>query len=178
LLQDWRAGSTNAGHRLMEVVYDDLRQLAHVYMRRERRDHMLQPTALVHEVYLRLFAGSAASFQDRTHLLAVAARQLRRVLVNNARDLHALKRGGDAIQLSLDDLHGFGQQPQDVLDLHMALERLAGLDARAAEVVELRYFGGLSEAETAEALRVSVATVKRDWNFARTWLLRHLTTKT
>jgi RNA polymerase sigma factor (TIGR02999 family) len=107
-------------------------------------------------------------------LLAVAARQLRRVLVNHARDLHALKRGGEAIKLSLDDLHAFGQQPQDVLDLDMALARLAELDPRAAEVVELRYFGGLSEPETAEALQMSVATVKRDWNFARTWLLRHL----
>ena len=95
--------------------------------------------------------------------------------MNHARDLHALKRGGDAIKLSVDDLHTFGQQPQDVLDLDIALARLAELDLRAAEVVELRYFGGLSEAETAEALQVSVATVKRDWNFARTWLLRRLT---
>ena len=114
------------------------------------------------------------SIQDRTHLLAVAARQVRRILVNHARDLHALKRGGDAIKLSLDDLHAFGRQPQDVLDLDMALERLVELDARAAEVVELRYFGGLSETETAEAMQVSVATIKRDWNFARTWLLRRL----
>jgi hypothetical protein len=96
LLQEWRAGNANTGERLIEAIYDDLRQLAHVYMRRERRDHTPQATALVHEVYLRLFAGSAVSIRDRTHLLAVAARQVRRILVNHARGLHALKRGGEA----------------------------------------------------------------------------------
>ena len=174
LLEGWRNGGDEARDRLMELVYDDLRQLAHARMRAERRDHTLDATALVHEVYLRLFGGSPIELNDRSHLLAVAARQLRRVLVNHARDLHAAKRGGDAARVTLQDFHAFGQQPPELMHLDSALTRLAEVDARTAQVVELRYFGGLSELETAEALGISVSTVKRDWKFARVWLLRQL----
>jgi RNA polymerase sigma factor (TIGR02999 family) len=174
LLEDWRNGRGSARDRLAELVYDDLRQLAHARMRHERHDHTLDATALVHEVYLRLFGGTAIDLKDRTHLLAVAARQLRRVLVNHARDLNAAKRGGDAVRVTLNDFHAFGQRPPELMELDMALTQLSEVDARAAQVVELRYFGGLSEPETAEALGISVSTVKRDWQFARVWLLRQL----
>jgi RNA polymerase sigma factor (TIGR02999 family) len=174
LLQHWRGGSSDAGRRVFELVYDDLREIAGRYMRSERPDHTLQPTALVHELCVRLLSGHPIDLQDRAHFLAVAARQLRRLLVNHARDLKAAKRGGAAAKLSIDDLQSFGQAPHDVLDLDMALSRLDKVDKRAAEVIELRYFGGLTEAETAEALGISVASIKRDWTFARTWLLRDL----
>ena len=174
LLDAWRQGDIAARERVFELMYADLRRIAAAHMRRERPDHTLQATALVHEVYLRLFSRSAVDFKDRAHLLAVAARQVRRILLNHARDLHAAKRGGDAIKLSLEDLHEFGRQPHDLLLLDVVLKRLAHVDPRAAETVELRYFGGLTEAETAEVLGTSVATVKRDWNFARVWLLRQL----
>lgn len=173
LLRRWRGGADDARDRLMELVYDDLRQLARARMRRERGDHTLDATALVHEVYLRLFGGTAVDLNDRTHLLAVAATQLRRVLVNHARDLHAAKRGGNAARVTLNERHGFGQAPE-VVRLDGVLTRLAELDPRAARVVELRYFGGLSESETAEALGISISTVKRDWQFARVWLLKQL----
>lgn len=175
LLERWRNGGADGAHdRLIELVYDDLRQLARARMRHERGDHTLDATALVHEVYLRLFGGTAIDLNDRTHLLALAAKQLRRVLVNHARDLRAAKRGGDAPRVTLHDFHGLAHQQPEVLALDLALSRLAEVDARAAQVVELRYFGGLSEAETAEALEISVSTVKRDWQFARIWLLRQL----
>jgi hypothetical protein len=123
---------------------------------------------------MRFISGCLPDLRPAFRIELTCSRLQPGILVNHARDLHALKRGGDAIKLSLGDLHAFGQQPQDVLDLNMALERLAELDPRAAEVVELRYFGGLSEPETAEAMQISLAMVKRDWNFARTWLLRRL----
>ncbi|MBV8892327.1 MAG: sigma-70 family RNA polymerase sigma factor [Acidobacteria bacterium] len=175
LLHDWRAGDKEAANRLMELVYGELHQIASREMRREHGAHTLQTTALVHEVYLRLGRGSTIDWKDRSHFFAVAARQLRRVLVDHARRSRAEKRGGGATKLSLLDLDAPTVMIDDgLLALHEALERLEALDARAAKVIELRFFGGLSEAETAEALDISLATLKRDWDFARTWLTAQL----
>lgn len=161
----------------MELVYDELHQIATREMRREHGEHTLQATALVHEVYLRL-CGEAAppvDFQDRSHFFAVAARQLRRVLVDHARRVNSHKRGGDVVKLSLLESDGAGVALDErLLAVDQALERLDALDARAAKVVELRFYGGLSESATAEALGISVATMKRDWDFARTWLTAQL----
>jgi RNA polymerase sigma factor (TIGR02999 family) len=160
---------------LIAAVYEELRRLAAYHMRGERPDHTLQPTALVHEVFLRLFQGEPAQWQNRTHFFAIAGQQLRRVLVNHARDRRAEKRGGRRIKLTLSHAEGAAQShEQDLLELDDALNKLEQFDARAARVIELRFFAGLTEAETAEALGVSVATLKRDWAFGRAWLLRHL----
>lgn len=175
LLAQWRLGDPAAGERLMQRVYQELRSLAAYYLRQERPDHTLQPTALVHEMYLRLMASPPAAWQDRAHFFAVAARQLRRVLVNYARDRQAGKRGGKQFKLALSDVHGLAEpQNEDFRMVDEALERLEKLDHRSAQVVELRFFGGLKEAEIAEVLGISVATVKRDWDFARAWLIQSL----
>jgi RNA polymerase sigma factor (TIGR02999 family) len=175
LLAGWRAGDQHAAEKLAGTVYDEMRRLAARYMRNERPDHTLQATALVHEMYLKLFAGEPVEWQNRAHFFAVAAQQLRRILVNHARDRQAGKRGGKRVRLSLTDVNGVAQPcDQDVLNLDEALSRLEKLDERAARVVELRFFGGLTEVEAAEALQISVATLKRDWAFARAWLLREL----
>jgi RNA polymerase sigma-70 factor (ECF subfamily) len=175
LLTHWRQGDQSAADRLASTVYDELRRLAAHYMRAERADHTLDPTALVHEMYLKLIASEPVAWQNRAHFFAVAAQQLRRILVNHARDRHAAKRGGKRVKLSLSYLHGVAQPcEQDLLDLEDALERLEQLDPRVARVIELRFFAGLTEEESAEALGISVATLKRDWIFGRAWLLRHL----
>jgi len=176
LLSQWRDGSQDAGTELMNVVYSELRQLAASYMRRERPDHTLAPTALVHEAYVRLSGGAEIDWQDRGHFFAVFAQQMRRVLVDHARSVRSEKRWGGLEKRPLTgaDVGALPFESVDVLALHEALERLAALDARAAEVVELRYFGGLTERETAETLHLSTATIKRDWDFARTWLLSQL----
>ena len=176
LLSQWRAGSEEAGTELMNVVYGELRRLAASYMRRERPEHTLAPTALVNEAFLRLSGGAEIDWQNRGHFFAVFAQQMRRVLVDHARSVRSEKRWGG---LARQPLAGANEadllfQPLDVLALNEALERLAALDERAAQVVELRYFGGLTERETAETLHVSTATIKRDWDFARTWLLSRL----
>lgn len=159
----------------MTTVYDELRRLAAHYMRQERPDHTLQATALVHELYLRLFQSEPVEWQNRAHFFAVAAQALRRILVNHARDRQAQKRGGKQVRLSLTDVNGLAEPAEhDLLEIEEALARLEQLDPRAARVVELRFFAGLTEAEAAEALGVSVATLKRDWAFGRAWLLRHL----
>jgi RNA polymerase sigma factor (TIGR02999 family) len=159
----------------MELVYDDLHKIAAREMRRERGEHTLQTTALVHETYLRLCSSSPPQWNDRAHFFAVAAQQIRRVLVDHARRLQAEKRGGEQVNLSLWDSDGpichFNEQ---FLSLNEALDVLETLDARAAKVIELRFFGGLSEAEAAAVLGVSVATLKRDWDFARSWLAARL----
>jgi RNA polymerase sigma factor (TIGR02999 family) len=163
----------------MPLVYDELRRLAASYIRRERPGQTLQATALVHEAYVRLIGEKAHNWQNRTHFLAIAALSMRQILVQRARARKAAKRGGDPERITLDEqllpAKAGGHAPEvDLVALDAALEKLAALDARQAKVVELRYFGGLSVEETADALGISPATVKRDWTFARAWLKREL----
>jgi len=175
LIRFWREGDSEAGWRLAELMYEDFRQLARGYMRTERPNHTLQPTALVNEMFIRVFAGASLQVTDRRHLLAIAARQFRRILINYARDGRTSKRGSGASKLSLAELGDLpGREAPDLVELDVSLEVLQKLDPRAEQVVTLRYFAGLTEAETAETLGVSIASIKRDWDFARTWLLREL----
>ncbi|MCP3961618.1 MAG: sigma-70 family RNA polymerase sigma factor [bacterium] len=174
LLHAWREGDPDALERLTPLVYQELRRLAHNYMRGEREGHMLQTTALVHEAYLRL-VDLELGFQDRVHFFAVSARLMRRVLVDLARERKAAKRGGEAVVLPLEEGLVATKMPgSDVLALDLALEQLASFDARKARVVELRVFGGLTIDETAEVLEVSHATVERDLKLAKAWLARSL----
>lgn len=162
--------------RQIEDVYAELRRLAAGYLRRERA-RSVQATELVHEAYLRLAAGRPAAFQNRAHFIALAAIAMRRLLVERARRRGAAKRGGANVQVTLDETLLAGQSPEDALDLvaiDRALTKLADLDPQQARIVELRFFGGLSVEETAEALAISPATVKRHWAVARAWLLREL----
>jgi len=169
-------GDERAAGDLMPLVYQELRGLAEAYLRRERPGHTLQPTALVHEAYLRLVDQTRVRWQDRTHFFAVAATSMRRILINHARDRARLKRGGGARRVSLSELTEPGAMSDGaLLELDDALTRLGELDARKARVVEHRYFAGLGVEETAALLGVSPATVKRDWEFARAWLLREIT---
>jgi RNA polymerase sigma-70 factor, ECF subfamily len=175
MLSAWGAGGQDAGNELIGIVYQELRRLAAFYLQTERRDHTLQPTELVHELYLKLFSSQPLQLQDREHFLALAARQLRRIVVDYARNKHAQKRGGLMDKISLDDALPFAV-PTDsrVVGLDEALQRLEKLDPRSAQVVELRFFGGLTEDEVAKTLSISPATVKRDWDFARSWLLSQM----
>ena len=162
-------------NELFPLVYAELRRIAAREMRRERPGRTLQTTALVHEAYLRLLKDASLSFESRAHFLGIAARAMREILIEHARGRGARKRGGGAVRLTLDDLTASVAAPAvDVLALNEALERLARLDERHARVVELRYFGGLSVEETAAALDLSPATVKRAWTLARAWLYREL----
>ena len=176
----WRSGDASALDDLLPRVYDELRALADAYMRRERAGHTLQPTALVHEAFLRLLRLPPGSVQNRVHFFALAAQAMRRILADHARRHRAAKRGGSAVRVPLELVEGApalgAAAPSEVAadDLDAALEDLAKLDARQARVVELRFFGGLSIEETAEVLAVSSATVKRDWLVARAWLHREL----
>jgi RNA polymerase sigma factor (TIGR02999 family) len=175
LLKKWRQGDDKAGENVMELAYNELRRLAAYHLRGERKNHTLSATALVNEMYLRLAVSEPVDWQDRAHFFAVAARQLRRILVNYGRDRQAQKRGGKQVKLALTDIGELAQAPdQDVIVLDEALTKLGTLDPRAAQVVELRYFGGLTEAEAAEVLGVSIATLKRDWVWARAWLTANL----
>jgi RNA polymerase sigma factor (TIGR02999 family) len=175
LLAGWRSGDQQAAGRLFEAVYDELRSLAAHYLRSERQGHTLPPTAVVNEAFLRLSQSAPVQWQDRAHFFAIAARQLRRVLVNYARDRHAEKRGGDRVRLALTEVNGLSApEEKDLLDLDRALTSLEEEDERAARVIELRFFGGLTEEEAAEAIGISTATLKRDWAFGRAWLIRHL----
>jgi RNA polymerase sigma factor (TIGR02999 family) len=168
-------GDRDAASRFLPLVYDELRRLAGHYMRHERRDHTLEPTALVHEAYLRLIDGPQVDFAGKTHFFALAAKQMRRVLVEYARARKAAKRGGGARKLTLDDTLAVTQDGLlDMLALDEALERLARESPRQSRVVELRFFGGLSLTETADVLDVSEGTVKGDWRVARAWLFRDL----
>jgi RNA polymerase sigma factor (TIGR02999 family) len=174
-LSAWGEGDQTAGNELMVIVYQELRRLAAYYLQSERGDHTLQPTALVHELYLKLFSTEPVQLHDREHFLAVAARQLRHIVVDYARNKNAQKRGGPQATISLDEAHGLAV-PTDgrVLDLDRALGRLETMDSRAAQVVELRFFGGLTDEEAGKTLGISSATVKRDWDFARSWLLNQM----
>jgi RNA polymerase sigma factor (TIGR02999 family) len=174
LLQDWRRGDRAALDRLTPLVYEELRALARRHLRGERHRLTLQPTALVHEAYLRL-VGSGVPWEDRAHFFGVASRLMRQVLVDHARARQAKKRGGEATRVELTGVDPSSSLPAvDVLALHEALDRLAAIDATSERIVEMRYFGGLTVEETAEALSISPATVKRDWSAARAWLLREI----
>ena len=175
LLVAWRQGDEAARDRLMATVYAELRRRAGGFLRRERPGHALQATALVHEAYLRLVDQDRVVWQNRAHFLAVAAQLMRRILVDHARAEQAGKRGGARQRVTLSEGHAVQEAKElDVLALEDALEELAALDPQQARVVEMRYFGGLSIEETAEALGISPATVKRDWALARAWLYRRL----
>ena len=175
ILLEWRSGNEEALKQLMPVVYDELRRLAGRYMRSERREHTLQPTALVNEAYIRLVE-MKVSWQDRAHFFAVAARLMRRLLVDHARANQRAKREGNVVaKLSLDDAAEVSCGPvSSVIAVDEALTRLAEFDPRKSEILELRYFGGLSNEEVAEALGVSRATVQRDLRLAKAWLTREL----
>ena len=170
-----RQGERSALEELVTLLYPELRRRAAQYLRRERRGHTLQPTALVNEAYLRLFRADELEWNDRAHFLAAMAQQMRRILVDYARARHAHKRPGAQVRVELQDVADLQHsQPIDLLAIDQALTRLAAADPRASRVVELRFFGGLMETETAEVLGISIATVKRDWLFARAWLLNRL----
>ena len=175
LLLAWRLGEESALEKLTPLVYEQLRRLAHRYMRGERAAHTLQTTALVNEAYLRLIDGQQVKWQDRAHFFAVSARLMRRILVDWARTREAQKRGGEPQRVTLDEAllvaRGHGE---DLLALDEALQKLASVDVRKSQVVEMRFFGGLSVEETAEVLNVSLDTVLRDWRLAKLWLLQEL----
>jgi RNA polymerase sigma factor (TIGR02999 family) len=177
LLTAWQTGDPGALERLVPFVYDELRRVARARLRAERADHVLQTTALVHEAYLRLLDIDHMSVRNRAHLMALAARLMRQILVDYARRKNARKRGGSVAVLPLDEAAGAAacEPPTlDVLALNEALDELGTFDARLCKVVEIKFFGGLSIAETAEALGVSTATVERDWTVARAWLHQRL----
>lgn len=177
LLADWSEGDKAALGELTPLVYEELRRLAHHFMSGQRPDHTLQTTALVSEAYLRLADQTSPSWQNRAHFFAVAARAMRQILVNYAKSNRALKRGGGALKIELDEAAlASPEQSAEIVDLHEALERLATLDARKAQVVELKYFGGLNHDEIAEVMKVSAVTVRRDWVFAKAWLHNELHT--
>ncbi len=176
LLTAWRKGDESALNSIVPLVYEELRLLARRQLRGERIGHTLQPTALVHEAFARLVDQSQVEWQCRSHFLAVAAKTMRRVLVDYSRRRFAARRGGQGIRITLDDSVAVAErQNVDVIALDDALNGLSRLDTRQGRIVELRYFAGLSIAETAEALGVSPATVKREWAVARAWLYRAMT---
>ena len=176
LLKAWGSGDLAARDRLIPLVYEELRRRARAYLRREAAGHALQPTALVHETYLRLIDQDRVAWENRAHFYGVAAQMMRRVLVDHARARKTQKRSGQWARVSLLD-HVVAEQPRDVelLDLDAALTELAAFDNRKSQVAELRFFGGLSLEETGEVLKISVATVEREWQAARAWLYSRLT---
>lgn len=176
LLVRWRGGDREALEQLMPLVYEELRRLAHYYLSRERTDHTLQSTALVHEAYLRLTGPNSPQWQNRAHFFGIAAHVMRQILVEYARARGAAKRGGQAVTLTLDDAMSYPHQSEvDVVALDNALAELSELDAQQGRIVELRFFAGLTIEDTAEVLGISPATVKRDWVTARAWLFRAMT---
>lgn len=172
LLRRWQQGDSAAFDEVMRFVYADLRRRARAYLRRERDGHTLEPTGLVHEAFLKLVNKREIEWHDRDHFIAVAAQAMRRILVDHARTRTRAKRGGAREDLALDELpvEASAGAPVDLLALDEALERLASFDPRAAKIVELKYFGGMTLDETAAVLGVSEATVKREWQIARSWL--------
>lgn len=175
LLRAWSSGDEAALQRLTPLVHEELHRIARRYMRREGRGHILQTTALVNEAYLRLVDWKHVEWQNRAHFFAVSAQIMRRILVDFARNRHYLKRGGGAIQVSLPEAATVpSEQGTDLVALDEALNALAVVDDRKSRVVEMRFFGGLTVAETAEVLKVSPETVIRDWNLAKVWLMREL----
>ena len=179
LLQAWGHGDEHARDALVPIVYRELRRRAGAYLRRERADHTLQATALVHEVFIRLVDQDRVEWHGRAHFFAIAAQLMRRILVDHARERQAAKRLGGVVRVELDDQVATVAAPDvEVLSLDRALDDLAALDPRQAHIVELRYFGGLSEQEVGAVLSLSRATVTREWQSARAWLYRRLTSGT
>ncbi len=178
LLREWSSGNQEALEKLLPLVYDELRRQAGGFFLRERGDHTLQPTALVHEAYLRLVGQNAIDWKDRTHFFGIAGRTMRQVLVDHARARNAEKRGGGRVQVGLDVADAAGAaapvRAMDLLDLDRALSRLAAFDERQARLAELRLFAGLTIEESAEALQISHATVSREWRHAEAWLQREM----
>jgi RNA polymerase sigma factor (TIGR02999 family) len=177
ILKELTAGDSRAASRLLPLVYEELRRLAGAYLASERRDHTLQATALVHEAFLRLVGSENARWESRAHFYRVAAMAMRRVLVNHARDRARLKRGGgEGRRVSLDGLEDadLPMAPEDLLALDEALDRLAEIDERKVQIVQLRYFGGFTVEQVAQILEISPAQVKRDWTTARAFLRREL----
>ena len=179
LLQAWSGGKREALDDLLPLVYDELHRQAHRFLRRERRNHTLQTTALIHEVYLKLVDQARVSWQNREHFFAVSANVMRQILVNYANARQRKKRGGSAEKLDFDEslLIVVKKSDVDLLGLDEALTRLGKMDKQQEQIVELRYFGGLTIEETAEALGVSPATIKRDWRMTKAWLHRELSGK-
>jgi RNA polymerase sigma factor (TIGR02999 family) len=175
LLKEWSEGDQEILDQLMPLVYEELRRQAARYLRKERPNHTLQTTALIHEAYLKLI-GQEVSWQNRAHFFAIAAQAMRRILVDHAKTRHREKRGGAAENLALEEAVyvGVSQKSVDLVNLDEALNRLAKLDPRQARIVELRYFSGLSIDETAEIIGVSNATVRNDWNMAKAWLKQEI----
>jgi RNA polymerase sigma factor (TIGR02999 family) len=175
-LDEVREGRRDALDALAPLVYDELRHVAHAYMARERRSRTLQSTALVNEAFLRLLQERHVAWQNRAHFCAIAANAMRQILIERARARRAQKRGGDPLRVTLDEVHVPPTPPGsiDVLALHEALERLAAADPRRAEIVHLKYFGGMTIEEIAEVLGISPATVKRGWVLAKAWVKREL----
>ena len=175
LLVAWRNGDALALDRLMPLVHRELKRIARNYMRRQRVGHTLQTTALVNEAFVRLVDSDKVNWQDRSHFFAISAQLMRRILVDVARRKNSAKRGGDRVQVTLaDEVKAAPGNEVDVVALDDALNRLAALNSRQCQIVELKYFGGLTEEEVAETLEISVRTVRRDWNLARAWLYREL----
>jgi RNA polymerase sigma-70 factor, ECF subfamily len=175
LLRQWGQGDEAALEQLMPLVYRELHQIAGRHLRHEQAGHSLQATALVHEAYLRLIEAKEVSWQDRAHFLALSARVMRHILVDHARSRRYQKRGGDAARVSFDEALVVATEPaQDFAALDDALEALATVDKRKSDVIELRFFGGLTVEETASVLKVSPDTVMRDWRLAKAWLMREI----
>lgn len=175
ILHDWSGGDAQAPERLMPLVYDELRRLARSFLFREREGHTLQPTALVHEAYVRLVDQTRVNWQNRAHFYGIASSMMRRVLIDHARGHATEKRGGGTIRLSIDDVQvPLEERAASFVALDEALERLAQFDERKCKIVEMRFFGGLSDEEIAEVLGVSTRTVLRDWKTVRLWLYREL----
>lgn len=176
LLQQWSKGDETALDELMPVIYNELHQLAHKYIRREEAGHILQTSALINEAYLRLVEQPKIRWENRKHFFGIAARLMRHILVDEARKRKSDKRGGKTIRIPLDEASDLvEQQAANVVALDDALKRLQAIDSRQSEIVELRFFGGLSIEETADVLKVSPGTVMRDWTFARAWLRNEMT---
>jgi RNA polymerase sigma-70 factor (ECF subfamily) len=176
ILQQWREGDRGAAERLFPLVYDELRRQARRHLRRERSDHTLQPTALVHEAYLRMVDQTSPAIDNRSHFFGFASRVMRQILVDHSREHNAEKRGGAAQRFSLADIDSLPQQSaSDMIELDEAMQKLEAIDDRKCRVVDMRFFGGLKETEIAEVLGVTEKTVRRDWQFAKLWLYRELT---
>ncbi len=175
LLTRWSSGDTSAREALVPLVYNELRRIARRCLSGQRSGHTLQPTALVHEAYLRLVRYDSIDWRDRAHFFALAAQIMRQILVDHARKHTAAKRGGNAVTVVVDEASAVAKQTSlDLLALDDALKQLASLDPRQSQIVELRFFGGLSIEETAEAVNISPATIKREWATARLWLLHEM----
>ncbi len=175
LLAAWSKGDQSALNKMMPLVYDELHRIARRAWRQQAHGHTLQPTALINEAYLKLANAENATYQDRCHFFAVACKAMRQILVNHAKSRLSEKRGGGVANLSLDEVQpAVHQEAAEIVALHDALDALHAVDERKSMVVEMRYFGGLSVEETAEAMGVSVGTVNRDWRLARSWLIREM----